>query len=162
MIVAMSENRVIGRDGDLPWRLSADLKRFKKITMGHHLIMGRKTWDSIGRPLLGRTSVVISRTKTINHEGVLTARSIEDAIELCGNDAEPFVIGGAQIFDLALPVVKTIYLTTVHANIEGDVFLTELDLQEWDVADTCTVNADEKNEFDHTNETLRRIDGRLK
>ena len=158
MIVAMSENRVIGRDGDLPWRLSSDLKRFKTITMSHHLIMGRKTWDSIGRPLSGRTSVVISRSRTIDHAGVLTARSVEEAVELCGDDAEPFVIGGAQIFDLALPIVKTIYLTTVHAQIEGDVFLSELDLSKWDAIETCTVEADEKNDFDHTNVTLRRIE----
>lgn len=157
MIVAMSENRVIGRDGDLPWRLSSDLKRFKKITMGHHLIMGRATWDSIGRPLPGRTSVVISRNRTIDREGVLTARSIEEAVQLCGDDSEPFVIGGAQIFDLALPVVDTIYLTTVHAKIEGDVYLSELNEKNWTSTSEPTIKADNKNDFDHTNQTLERL-----
>ena len=157
MIVAMSENRVIGRDGDLPWRLSSDLQRFKKITMDHHMIMGRATWDSIGRPLPGRTSVVISRTQTIDHEGVLTVRSIQEAVEVCGDDPEPFVIGGAQIFDLAMPLVDTIYLTIVHAEIEGDVFLSKLNWAAWNTVSEGTIKADDKNDFDHTNRTLKRV-----
>jgi dihydrofolate reductase len=159
LIVAMSENRVIGRDGDLPWRLSADLKRFKKITMGHHLIMGRKTWDSIGRPLPGRTSVVISRTATIDHEMVRMARSLEEAIEISRDDPEPFVTGGGDVFRMALPFVDRLYLTLVHTEIEGDVYFPEMQLSKWKNVDETSHPADEKNEFDYTFRTLERIDG---
>lgn len=156
IIVAMSENGVIGRDGDLPWKLSSDLKRFKTLTMGHHLIMGRKTWDSIGRPLPGRTSVVISRTQIIENESVLTARSIEGAIRMCGDDPEPFVIGGGQIYELAMPLCDTIYLTIVHATIDGDTVFN-IDWSLWNTTSEATIDADDRNEYSHTNRKLKRI-----
>jgi dihydrofolate reductase len=131
LIVAMSRNRVIGRDNALPWHLPADLKRFKELTMGHHIVMGRKTWESIKRLLPGRTSVVITRDRDFKLPGAKIASSLQDALRQCGDDPEVFVIGGAQIFRVALPVAERIYLTTVDAAIEGDTFMPTMDLSHW-------------------------------
>src|SRR5258707_12490117 len=98
IIVAMAKNRVIGADNKIPWKLSGDLQMFKQITMGHHLIMGRKTWESIGRPLPGRTTVVVTRQKNYTASGALAANSLDAALTACGSDEEIFVIGGAQLF----------------------------------------------------------------
>ena len=108
LIVAMSENDVIGRDGDMPWRISDDLRRFKKITMGHPILMGRKTYDSIGRPLPGRTSIVISRSAIYDDAQVRVARSLEQALDVATEVEEIFITGGAQIFALALPLRWTL------------------------------------------------------
>lgn len=131
MIVAASKNDVIGVDGDLPWHLSADLKRFKKLTMGHHIIMGRKTFDSIGRLLPGRTTVIVTRQADFQFEGALTANTIDQAIELAGDDECPFIVGGAQIYELAIERVTDLMLTRVDAEIEGDTFLPAIDWAEW-------------------------------
>jgi len=132
MIVAASENNVIGVDGDLPWHLSADLKRFKKLTMGHHIIMGRKTFDSIGRLLPGRTTVIVTRQKDYTFEGAEIAHSVEQAIELTMEDPCPFIVGGAQIYAAAMPFVNRLFLTRVHSEIEGDTFLPEIDWSVWE------------------------------
>ena len=149
-IVAMSENYVIGRDGDMPWRMSADLKRFKRITMGHHMLMGRKTFDSIGRPLPGRTSVVISRTATYDHPQIRVARSLDEALEVAANDDEPFITGGEQIFRLAMPLIERIYLTRIHQTIDGDTHFPEVDWQVWELKREEHHRADDKNQYDHT------------
>lgn len=125
-IVAVSENDVIGREGDLPWHLPSDLKRFKKLTMGHHLLMGRKTYDSIGRPLPGRTSVVLTRDETYRPRGdpsgeVIVVRSLDAALERVASDSEAFVIGGESLFRLTLPLVDRLYVTFVHAVVDGEV-----------------------------------------
>lgn len=158
LIVAMTQNRVIGRDGDMPWRLSADLKRFKKITMGHHLIMGRKTYDSIGRPLPGRTTVVVSRSASYDHPQILAARSLDDAIQRAqsAGDEEIFVTGGAQIYALALPVVDRVYLTQVHAMLDGDTFFPDVDWKAWDLLSQEDHSADNKNDFDYSFLTYQR------
>lgn len=130
-IAAMSENRVIGVEGRLPWRLPGDLARFKALTMGHHLLMGRKTFDSIGRALPGRTTIVL--TRQLNYRppaGVLVAHDLAAAIEL-GGDAQIFVAGGADIYRLALPYLDRIYLTLVHAELAGDVCFPDIDPLEW-------------------------------
>lgn len=147
LIVAMSRNRVIGRDGDLPWRLSADLKRFKSLTMGHHLIMGRKTFDSIGRPLPGRTTVVISRQSLSLPEGVLSATGLENAIEICAGDEQPFVVGGGEIYRIALPRVTKMFITHVDADIDGDTTFPEVDWSDWRVIREELFERDEKNSF---------------
>ena len=118
LIVAMSKNGVIGRDGDLPWRLSADLRRFKRLTMGHHLVVGRRTWESIGRQLPGRTMIVVTRSQPEVPDGVLLAGSLNEAIELslAAGDDEVYVAGGGTIYALALPVSDRLYLTRVHAS----------------------------------------------
>lgn len=133
MIVAASENNVIGVDGDLPWHLSADLKRFKKLTMGHHIIMGRKTFDSIGRLLPGRTTVIVTRQPDYQFEGAKIANSVEHAVELADGDSCPFIVGGAQIYSAAIPLVDRLFLTRVHSQIEGDTFLPEIDWSVWEL-----------------------------
>src|SRR5687768_8235096 len=115
ILVAMSHSRVIGREGQLPWRLSADLQRFKRLTMGHPIVMGRKTFESIGRPLPGRQSIVITRQPEFHAEGVQVANNLHDALRIAGNASnEVFVIGGAQIYALALPVADRLYITLVE------------------------------------------------
>ena len=156
LIVAMTENDVIGRGGDMPWRMSDDLRRFKKITMGHHILMGRKTYESIGRPLPGRTSVVISRTANYDEENVLVARSLEEAFSLAEDDSEIFVTGGAQVFALALPQVQRIYLTRIHCTLEGDTFFPKVDLRQWNTVSSESHTADERNDFDYSFEIYER------
>ena len=131
LIVAMSRNGVIGLDGRLPWHIPAELQRFKALTMGHSLVMGRKTWDSIGRLLPGRTTIIVSRNAGLRVEGAHIAQSLEHALELARPDPETFVIGGAEIFRLALPYAGRIYLTTVAIECEGDTFMPTIDWAQW-------------------------------
>lgn len=126
MIVAMSENRVIGKDGGLPWHLPEDLKRFKKITMGHPIIMGRKTYESIGRALPGRRNIVISRNSNLQIDGVETTSSLGEALDLVKSEKEVFIIGGAQIYEASLSQADRIYLTEVHQQIHGDAYFPEI------------------------------------
>lgn len=148
LIVAASENNVIGINDDLPWRLSADLKRFKSLTMGHAIVMGRKTFDSIGRLLPGRQTVIITRNLDFQFEGASVVHSIDDAIEACRSQEITFLTGGAEIYRLGLPLVDEIYLTRVHTQIEGDTFLPEIDWEQFELIETEDFKADEKNEFD--------------
>ena len=146
----MSRNRVIGRDGGLPWHLSADLKRFKRLTMGHHIIMGRKTFESIGRPLPGRTSIVVTRQTEFAASGVLVAHNLNEALELAAGDDEAFIIGGAEVYRLALPHVDRIYLTEICADVRGDTTFPELDRGAWHLVDESHYDADDRNDFEHT------------
>jgi dihydrofolate reductase len=158
LIVAVSSNGVIGRDGDLPWHLPADLRHFKRTTMGHHLIIGRATWDEVGRPLPGRTMVVVTRNRDFTAEDVLVANSVEEALALVGDDAEPFIGGGAEIYRRALGEdrVDRIYLTRVHAHIEGDTYFPTVDWDRWLLADRVDHPADEKNSYPYTFEVWDR------
>ena len=148
IIVAMAKNRVIGADNKIPWKLSADLKRFKEITMGHHLIMGRRTWESIGRPLPGRTTVIVTHQENYRADGARVARSLDAAIAACAGDDEIFVIGGAQIFGEALPRADRIYLTLVDAEIKGDTYMPEFDLAAWRLHHSETCATDAQNQYD--------------
>jgi dihydrofolate reductase len=138
LIVAAADNDVIGRDNALPWDLPADLAHFKRTTMGKPILMGRLTYESIGRPLPGRTNIVISRDPDYSAEGVRCVQSLEEAIELAQDIArtdggsELMVIGGAQIYALALPMASRIYLTRVHAEPAGDAFLHGIDWKDWE------------------------------
>lgn len=161
LIVAMSENGVIGRDGDLPWRLSADLKRFKKITMGHHIVMGRKTYESIGRLLPGRTSVILTRQPDLTAEGAVVAHSLDEALEIARDDDEVFVIGGAELYDRALPRVDRIYLTLVNAHVAGDTTFPEFEPSDWKVIEKTSHDADQRNELPHTFTILDRVSPKL-
>jgi dihydrofolate reductase len=127
----MARNRVIGARGQIPWHLPDELKLFKSLTMGHHIIMGRKTWESIGRLLPGRTTVVVSRQPGYQVPGAIVTHTLEDAITACGHDPEIFVIGGAELFRAALPLADRLYLTTVEAEIAGDTHMPELDIAAW-------------------------------
>lgn len=150
LIVAMSDNRVIGHRGELPWRLSADLRRFKALTMGHHLIMGRRTFESIGRLLPGRRSVVVTRQTGYNALGAAVAHDLDAALKLAEGDEEVFVIGGAEIYRLALPNVERLYVTRVQTEVTGDAFFPEFDETQWRLSQCDGHLADEKNEFDYS------------
>ena len=156
MIVAASENDVIGINGDLPWRLSSDLKRFKQLTMGHHIIMGRKTYESIGRLLPGRTTVIVTRQKDYHVEGAKVVHGIEAAFAACTDDESPFVIGGSEIYRLALPLVDEVQLTRVHTQIQGDTFLPEIDWDRWELISGKRFEPDGKNELPYSFEVYRR------
>lgn len=154
LIVAKSENNVIGVNGDLPWHLPDDMRFFKKTTSGHHVIMGRKNYDSIPekyRPLSNRTNIVLSRNKELKAEGCISMSSIEEALNLAkkNNDTEPFIIGGGQIYKLALEnkLVNKMYITQVGCNINGDVFFPEVDYSEWSLVSEYFHPKDEKHEY---------------
>ncbi len=137
LIVAASRNGVIGAGGKLPWHLPADLQRFKQITMGHPILMGRKTFESIGKPLPGRTNIVITRQKGFQCCGTTAVHSLEEALQMCDRGAtaqrskEVFVIGGAEIFQQALPFADRIYLTRINQDFEGDTYLFDIDPAAW-------------------------------
>jgi len=131
LIVAMARNRVIGKDGALPWRLPEDLKRFRSLTMGHPIVMGRKTYDSIGRALPGRRNVVISRQPDLAIEGVETATSLAAALEMTAGADKVFVIGGQQIYQAALPIADRIELTQIDKDFDGDVLFPQIDPAQW-------------------------------
>lgn len=132
LIVAMASNRVIGINNQLPWHLSADLKRFRQITMGSPILMGRKTYESIGRPLPGRTNVIISRDPAYKQEGCLVFNDIETAIESCGQKfQEIFVIGGSELYESMLPMADTLYVTLINKEFSGDAFFPDIDARHW-------------------------------
>ncbi len=148
LIVAASTNNVIGAQGDLPWRLSDDLKRFKALTMGKPIVMGRKTYESIGRPLPGRQNIVITRQPDFAAVGCDVVASPEAAIEAAGDVDEIMIIGGSHIYDAFLPMADRIYLTRVHAEVDGDAFLPELHENEWHADSTESHAADDDNDYD--------------
>jgi len=155
-IVAVSRNSIIGRDGGMPWRQSADLKRFKALTMGHAMIMGRKTFASLGRALPGRTSIVLSRQSDLAlPEGVLHARSLDEALQLCADDPEPFVIGGGEIYRLAMPQIERLYVTRIDADLTGDTRF-DYDLSAWRLREESLHAADAKNEYPYTFQVWER------
>lgn len=138
MIVAAAENGVIGVDNQLPWRLKPDLQRFKELTMGHHLIMGRKTYESIGRPLPGRITVVLTRSAGIDVPNVVVARSLDDAFAQAAarGDDEPFVCGGADVYAQALAACDRCYLTVVERQYTGDAIFPGLDADKWELVES--------------------------
>ncbi|NWG86517.1 MAG: dihydrofolate reductase [Hydrogenophilaceae bacterium] len=131
VIAAMAKNRVIGINNTLPWHLPEDLKHFKALTMGHHIVMGRKTFESIGRPLPGRTTVIVTRDPNYRVEGCLAAHSIDAAIAACGDDPEVFFVGGADLYRQVLPRADRLYLTEIQAEYEGDAYFPAFDGQAW-------------------------------
>jgi len=151
LVCALARNRVIGADNQLPWHLPRDLAYFKAVTMGHPIIMGRKTFDSIGRPLPGRRNIVVTRQEGWAHEGVTTVNSLESAVtcatELaqCNGVCEVMLIGGPSLFAQALPLAHRMYLTEVHADVAGDVYFPSFPLAEWVEVKREEYAADEKN-----------------
>lgn len=131
IIAAVANNGVIGVNNTLPWHLPEDLKRFRALTMGHHIVMGRKTFESLGRLLPGRTTLIVSRNSDYEVSGALVARSLKEAVSRCKGDEEVFVIGGAQLYREALPVAHRLYLTEIDADFEGDVHFPEIDHSLW-------------------------------
>ncbi len=129
--MAMARNRVIGRDNTLPWRLPADLARFKRLTMGHSLVMGRKTYESIGRPLPGRTMLVVTRQRGYAPEGVKVVHSVDEALALAAGDSEVFIGGGADLYAQTLERLDRLYLTRIERAFPGDTLFPEVDLSGW-------------------------------
>ena len=156
LIWAMSENRVIGRDNTLPWRLPNDMKNFMAVTMGKPVVMGRKTLESMKAPLPGRTNIVLTTNQSWQRQGVEICHDLEAALEIgqsqCQRDgqAEVMVIGGADIYALALPVATRLYVTHVHADIAGDVYFPEFDLSRWQIVSQQRHDADERHSYDFT------------
>ncbi len=158
-IVAISKNRVIGKDNDIPWYLPADLKYFKKTTLNHHIIMGRKTFQSIGRPLPKRTNIILTRDAFFVASGCRIAHILEDALEIAfDNDAnEVFIIGGGQIYEQAMPYVDKVYLTEVDLEVEGSVYFPELPKNQWKEVSSIAHQPDEKNEHAYTFKIFEKI-----
>lgn len=150
LIVAMDQNRVIGKNNKLPWHLPADLQYFKKVTMGHPIVMGRKTFESIGRVLPGRENVIVTRNQEFKAEGCVVLHDIAQIKMFADNhEEEVFVIGGAEIFKEILPFTDRLYITEIHETFEGDTFFPEIDENEWDEISSTPGSIDEKNRFAH-------------
>ena len=159
MIVAASTNNVIGVDNQLPWHLPKDLQFFKSVTMGKPIIMGRKTFDSIGRPLPGRTNIVITRQKDWSHDGVLVCHSMQEALALASGEAadEAMLIGGAELYRQAFAEVHKLYLTRVHAEVDGDAFMPEVKGADWRELSREKCLADGSNLYDYSFITYERV-----
>lgn len=162
LIVAMAKNHVIGINNNLPWHLSEDLKYFKRVTMGKPIIMGRKTFESIGRPLPGRTNIVITRNKNYQAEGIKVVHSLKTAMELCNSIAvidggdEAMVIGGAELYTEALPLADYLYLTEVHADVQGDTYFSDFNRKDWQEIARDNFKAVEPNPYDYSFTVLEK------
>lgn len=156
IIVAFSEGNIIGKNNKMPWKLSNDLKRFKAITTGHTVVMGRRTYESLGRPLPNRKNVVLT---TIPESIIdcVTADSLKDAIEISGNETELFIIGGGTVYKQALPIADKLYITQVHTKTDGDTSFPEIDYSEWKETFREDHKADEKNQYDYSFINYERI-----
>lgn len=155
IIVAIAKNHAIGKDNKLLWYLPNDLKHFKDVTTGHTVIMGRKTFDSVGKPLPKRRNIVITR-QAISIEGCEVVPSVEAAIELCKTEDEVFIVGGAEIYRQSIPLTNRIYLTIIDQDFEGDTFFPELNSDEWQEKDREDFEPDEKNKYKYSFITLER------
>jgi len=158
-IVAATENWVIGKGNEIPWYLSNDFKYFKRTTMGHHIIMGRHTYLSIGRPLPKRTNVIITRNPFYAVNNCLVTHSIHEALELAldNGETEAFIIGGGSVYEHAMQYLDKIYLTVVHTELEGDTYFPKLKPEEWQETSSESHKADDKNDFDYTFKVFERI-----
>ena len=156
LIVAVADNGVIGRDNALPWHLPEDLKHFKRITMGKPIVMGRKTFESIGKPLPGRANIVVTRDANYQRQGVTVAHDVEGALRAAGGVEEVMVIGGADLFRLFLPRATRAHLTRVHGDVAGDVYWSPLDEEKWSVVGREDFAADERHAYAMTFESWER------
>ncbi len=160
-IAAMDKNRVIGKDNQIPWYLPADLKFFKRTTLGRHVLMGRKNYQSIGKPLPKRTNVVITRNPFFISSGCIVVHSLEEALQVAhdNQEEEVFIIGGGEIYAQAMPLTQKMYLTEIDAEFEGDVFFPEFDESEWTITSEEYYPPDEKNEYPFTVRIYERKHG---
>jgi dihydrofolate reductase len=156
LIVAVADSGVIGRDNTLPWHLPEDLKRFKRLTLGKPIVMGRKTFESIGKPLPGRRNIVVTRDPNYRREGVDVVRDVEAALRAAGEVPEIMVIGGAELFRALLPRAGRLHITRVHGNIAGDVMWPALDDREWNVVERESHSADERHAWAMTFEVWEK------
>jgi dihydrofolate reductase len=156
LIVAMAKNRVIGADNRIPWHLPNELKLFKSLTMGHHIVMGRRTYESIGRLLPGRTSVIVTRQPEYDVPGAIVVHSLKEALSAAAGDSETFVIGGAELFRETLPIADRIYLTVVDAEPEGDTLMPAFDARDWQESDSRSFMPDQKHAYGYRFAVLDR------
>ncbi len=156
LIVAIDKNRLIGNGKKIPWHLPADFAYFKETTMGKPIIMGRTTFESIGRPLPGRKNIVLTRGEFI-HEGVEVAHTLDEALDFAKDEQEVFIIGGAQVYQALLPRTNKLYVTFVEGEFEGDIFFPEIDWSEWKEIKSETRKADEKNLYDMKFAVFERV-----
>lgn len=151
IIVAIAQNLAIGRNNDLLWHISRDLKRFKEITKGHRVIMGKKTFESLPKaPLPNRTNIVVTDDPSEKFEGCITVYSIEDALQYCDNKEESFIIGGGSVYRQFLPFANKLYLTLVHQDFEADIFFPEIDLSDWRLLERTDIEDDTQNDFKYS------------
>lgn len=157
LIVAMASNRVIGINGLMPWHLSADLKRFKQITMGSPILMGRITFEAIGNPLPGRGNIIISRSTVYRQSGCLCFDDINRALKHCEHCDEVFVIGGATLYQALLPRADLLYLTQIHKDFAGDTYFPEIDMRQWREIERQDINDDKTVDFSYSFSKLKHI-----
>lgn len=150
IIAAVGRNRALGKDNDLIWHLPADLRRFKSLTRGHHVIMGRKTFESLGKPLPKRTNIIVSRNPDYKAEGCVVVNSLKKALEMAQSDPNPFILGGAEIYKQALSMADLMDLTYVHEDFEADAFFPEFDPQEWELTGREDFEKDDENAYDYS------------
>lgn len=156
MIAAIAENNALGKDNELVWHLPNDFKRFKSLTSGHHIIMGRKTFESFPKPLPNRTHIIITRQKEYQAEGCLIVDSIEKALAICPQDETAFIIGGGEIYNLGLPYADKLDITRVHHTFEADAYFPEINEEEWKKVVSDFNEKDEKHRYDYTYQTFVR------
>ncbi|MDN4072340.1 dihydrofolate reductase [Fictibacillus terranigra] len=154
-VFAMDENRLIGNRNELPWYLPADLQYFKKVTMGKPIVMGRKTFDSIGKPLPGRENIILTRNESFQAEGCTIIHSVQQALER--KEEEVCVIGGAEVFSLFMPYVQRMYITKINESFQGDTYFPEIDESEWKLVSETPGNVDEKNKYSHDFLVIEKI-----
>jgi len=157
LIAALARNRVIGRDNHLPWRLSADLKHFKSLTMGKPIIMGRKTFESIGKPLPGRTNIVLTRDPDFQAQGCVVVHGIDEALRAGADHEEVMVMGGADLYRQCLPRADRLYLTEVKAEVSGDAWFPRIEVADWIETERVSYRADDKNDYDYDFVVMDRI-----
>jgi len=153
MIAAAGENNALGKDNELVWHLPDDFKRFKALTTGHHIIMGRKTWESFPRPLPNRTHIVITRDKNYRAEAAIVVHHIEDALAFAKDDAHTFIIGGGEIYKIGLDYATHIELTRVHGDFEADAFFPEIDRAHWELKTSVFHDKDDRHDYSFTYES---------
>ena len=157
IIAAVAENNVIGKNGQLPWHLPADLMHFKNLTMGHHIIMGRKTFESVGKPLPGRTNIIISRQNDLKEANCIVVHSLDEAIKYIVEDNEPFICGGAEIYKQAFDIADKMYLTRIHEEFDGDTFFPEINMNVWTETGREDFEPDDKNKYAYSFFVFKRI-----
>jgi dihydrofolate reductase len=156
MIAAASENNALGKNNKMIWNLPNDFKRFKNLTSGHHIIMGRKTFKSLDKPLPNRTHIVITRQKNYAPEGCIVVNSMEEAIKICPKNENSYIIGGGEIYNLGMSFSDKIELTLVHHSFEADAFFPTINLEDWEITNSEFQSKDEKHLFDYTYQTYNR------
>lgn len=150
IIAAIAENNALGKDNQLIWHIPADLKRFKKVTLGHHIIMGRKTFESLGKPLPNRTTIIITRNKSYSQKGCIVVHSLNEAIEAAKEDENPYILGGAEIYKQSLNIADKLDITLVHHKFEADAFFPEIDSTIWKETSREDYKADDKNNYNYS------------